>query len=73
MPKIIIEVPNEIEKEIPKGKKALTRVFLLGLKRKKAYRALHKFKELKGVLKKAYPDVTSVELQHRVKDLERIY
>ena len=69
MPNITIEVPANIEKEIPKNKKELTKVFLLGLKHEKAYKALRRFKKLKGVLKEAYPNVTSVELQHRAKPL----
>lgn len=69
MTKITIEIPNNIEKEIPKSRKQLTRVFLLGLKHKKASDALQRYKKLKGVLKKAYPDVTSVELQHKAKNL----
>jgi len=69
MPNITIEVPANIEKEIPKNKKELTKVFLLGLKHEKAHKALQRFKKLKGVLKEAYPGVTSVELQHRAKNL----
>ena len=69
MPKITIDIPNSFEKEIPKNRKELTRVFLLGLKHERAYGALQKFKKLKGVLKEAYPSVTSVELQHRAKNL----
>ena len=69
MPKITIDIPSEIGKEIPKSKKALTEVFLVGLRHKKAYEALQRLKKLKGVLKKVYPDATSVELQHRIKDL----
>ncbi|MBI3353692.1 MAG: hypothetical protein HY034_02220 [Nitrospirae bacterium] len=69
MPKITIDIPITIEKDIPKNKKELTRIFLLGFKREKAYGALQRFKKLKGALKKAYPDVTSVELQHRAQEL----
>ena len=58
MPKITID--------IPKNKKELTRIFLLGFKREKSYVASQRFKKLKGALKKAYPDVTSVELQHKM-------
>ena len=38
-PNITIEVPANIEKEIPKNKKELTKVFLLGLKHEKAHKA----------------------------------
>ncbi|MDP2278738.1 MAG: hypothetical protein Q8K51_10995 [Nitrospirota bacterium] len=69
MPNITIEVPSSVEKDIPKSKKELTRIFVLGLKHRKAYAALKRFKKLKGVLKEAYPSVTSVELQHRAKNL----
>jgi|GEM_PF-2893778 len=69
MPNITIEVPSHVEKEIPKNKKELTRVFLTGLKHGKAHKALRRFKKLKGVLKEAYPNMTSVELQHKAKNL----
>lgn len=69
MPKITIEIPDDIENEIPKNRKELTKVFLLGLSHKKASDALQRFKKLRGVLKKAYPDMTSVELQHKAKNL----
>lgn len=69
MTKITIEVPDEIKKDIPKAKSQLTRIFLMGLEREKARKALEKFKKLKGCLKEAYPDVTSVELQHRAKEI----
>jgi hypothetical protein len=69
MTKITIEVPDEVKKEIPKDKARLTRIFLMGLEREKAQKALQKFKKLKGCLKEAYPGVTSVELQHRAKEM----
>ena len=58
MPKITID--------IPKNKKELTKIFLLGLKREKAYGALQRFKKLKGAPIKAYPEDTTVELQHKM-------
>ncbi len=65
MSKITIEVPKGLEKEIPKDKEELTRIFLMGLNCEKASKALLQLKKLKGCMKKAYPDTTSVELQHK--------
>jgi len=69
MTKITIELPDDVKKDIPKGKADLTRIFLLGLKREKAQKALQQLKELRGCLKKAYPGVSSVELQHKAKEM----
>lgn len=69
MPKITIEIPNNLENKIPKNSEQLTKVFLLGLKQEKAHASLQKLKKLKGILKKAYPDMTSVNLQHKAKNL----
>jgi hypothetical protein len=69
MSKITIEVPKGLEKEIPKDKEELTRIFLMGLNREKSRKALLQLKKLKGCMKKAYPDTTSVELQHKAKEM----
>ncbi len=67
--RINIEIPDEIGKKLPPQKDALVRIFLSGLKKEKACQALEKLRGLKGALHEAYPDITSVELQHKAKDL----
>ncbi len=67
--RISIEIPEEIREKLPQKEEALTKIFLLGLKQEKARQALEKLRGLKGTLKKAYPNITSAELQHKAKEL----
>lgn len=69
MTRITIEVPDDVKKDIPKKKGELTRIFLLGLERERARVALKEFRKLRGCLKKAYPDTSSVELQHKAGEM----
>ncbi len=67
--RISIEIPEEIREKLPQKEETLTKIFLLGLRKEKTRQALEKLRGLKGALKKAYPNITSVELQHKAKEL----
>jgi len=69
MTRITIEVPDEVKDNLPEDNAELSRIFLMGLRRENTRKALEQFKKLKGCIKEAYPDVTSVELQHRSKEM----
>lgn len=61
-------VALHFEEEIEKGEKVDVQIVPID-KRDMARRAVNTLRKLKGCLKEAYPNVTSVELQHRGKEM----